>query len=98
MEWSFLEEIIFKLLWLTFSSNVDWDSYIISIAQTVPKKFGGLICSVKFLSPKVALYLYKSTIRSCIKYFCHVWADAPSHYAEFLDKLQKGLSWHHWGS
>ena len=27
-----------------------------------------------------------------------LWADAPSHYAEFLDKLQKGLSWHHWGS
>ena len=44
---------------------------------------------MKFLSPKVALYLYKSTIRSCMEYCCHVWAGAPSCYLELLDKLQK---------
>ena len=35
---------------------------IISIAKTASKKIGGLIRSMKFLCPEVALYLYKSTI------------------------------------
>ena len=44
---------------------------------------------MNFLSPEVALYHYKSTIRPYIEYFCHVWAGAPSCYLELLDKLQK---------
>ena len=46
---------------------------------------------MKFLSPEVALYLYKSTIRPCMEYCCHVWAGAPSCYLEMLDKLQKRI-------
>ena len=76
---------------LTFSSKLDWVSYIISIAKTASKKIGALICSMKFLSPEVALYLYKSTIRPCMEYCCHVWAGAPSCYLELLDKLQKQI-------
>ena len=37
-------------------------SYIVSIGKTASKKIGPLIRSVKFLSPKVSLDLYKSTI------------------------------------
>ena len=44
---------------------------------------------MKFLSPEVALYLYKSTIRPCTEYCCHVWAGASICYLELLDKLQK---------
>ena len=57
------EKSSFKMLGLTFSSKLDWGSYIISIAKTASKKIEALICSMKFLSPEVALYLYKSTIR-----------------------------------
>ena len=46
---------------------------------------------IKFLYPEVALYLYKSTIRPCIEYCCHVWAAAPSCYMNLLDKLQKRI-------
>ena len=46
---------------------------------------------MKFLSSEVALYLYKSTIRPCMEYCCHIWADAPSSYVELLDKLQKQI-------
>ena len=67
----------FKMLGLTFSSKLDWGFYIISIAKTASKKIGALIRSMKFLSPEVALYLYKSTIRPCMEYCCHVWAGAP---------------------
>ena len=79
------------MLGLTFSSRLDWGSYIISIAKTTSKKTGALIPSMKFLSPEVALYLYKSTIRKCMEYCCHVWAGAPSCYLKVLDKLQKRI-------
>ena len=46
---------------------------------------------MKFLSLEVALDLYKSTIRPCMEYCCHVWTGAPSCYLEFLDKLQKWI-------
>ena len=61
------EKSSFKMLGLTFSSKLDWGSYIISIAKTASKKIGALICSMKFLSPKVALYLYKSKICPCME-------------------------------
>ena len=85
------EKSSFKMLGSTFSSKLDWGSYIIFIAKTVSKKIGALFCFIKFLSPKVALYLYRSTIRPCMEYCCHVWASAPSCYLELLDKLQKWI-------
>ena len=85
------EKSSFKMLGLTFCSKLDWGSYIISIAKTASKKIGALIRSMKFLSPEVALYLYKSTIRPCMEYCCHVWAGAPSCYLDLLDKLQKRI-------
>ena len=92
MDRSVLEEkSSFKMLGLTFSSKFDWGSYIVSIAKTVSKKSGALIWSMKFLSPEVVLYLYKSTIRPCMEYCCHLWAGAPSCYLELLDKLQKRI-------
>ena len=85
------EKILFKMLRLTFSSKLNQGSYIIFIAKTASKKIGALICSMKFLSPQVALYLYNSTIRLGMKYCCHIWAGAPSFYLELLDKLQKQI-------
>ena len=81
------EKSSFKMLGLTLSSKLDWGPYITSIAKTSSKKIGVLIRSVKFLSPEVALYLYKSTIRLCMEYCWHVWAGASSCYLELLDKL-----------
>ena len=92
MDRSVLEEkSSFKMLGLTFSSKLDWSSYIASIVKTASKKIGALIRSMMFLSPEVALYLYKSTIQLCMEYFCHVWAGAPSCYLELLGKLQKQI-------
>ena len=79
------------MLGLTFSSKLDGGTYIIFIAKTASKKIGALIDTVKFLSPEVALHLYKSTMRSCMEYGCHIWAGAPSCYLELLDKLQKRI-------
>ena len=90
MYWSVLEEkLSFKMLWLSFSSKYDGGSCIISIAKTISKKTGALIRSMKFLSPDVARYLYKSTMRPCMKYCCHVWTGAPSCQMKILNTLQK---------
>ena len=88
MGWSIPEEkSSFKMLGLTFSCKLDWGSYIIYIAKTASKKIGAFICSMKFLSPEVALFLYKSTINPCMEYCCQVWAVAPKCYLDLLDKL-----------
>ena len=92
MDGSILEEkTSLKILGLTFSSKLDWGSYIVSFAKTASKKIGALICSMKFLSPEIALYLYKTTIQPRVEYCCHVWAGAPSCYLQLLDKLQKRI-------
>ena len=67
------EKSSFKTLGLTFSSKLDWGSYIIFLSKTTSKKIGVTIRSMKFLSPEVALYLSKSIIRSCMEHCCHVW-------------------------
>ena len=83
------ERSSFKILGLSFSSQLDQGSYIISIAKTSSKKIGTLIRSVKFLYPQVALYLYKSTMRFCMEYCFHVWVGVPRCYLEV--KLQKRI-------
>ena len=73
MDGSILEEkLSIKMLELTFSSKLDWVSYIISIAKTASKKFGDLIDSLKFFPPEVVLYLHKSTMCPCIECCFHV--------------------------
>ena len=90
MNGSVLEEkSSFKMLGLTFSSKLDWSSNIISIPKAASNKIGDLIRSMNFLSPEAALYFYKSTIRPCMEYCCHIWSGAPSYYLELLDRLQK---------
>ena len=89
MDGSVLEEqSSFKMLGLSFSSKLDWGSYIISISKIVSSEIGALIRSMNFVSPEVDLYFYKSIIRSCMKYYYHVWTGAPSYYLEILDKLK----------
>ena len=73
MDGSVLEEkLSFKMLGLT-SSKLDWDSCVVSIDKNSSKEIRAFIRSVKFLSPEVAQYLYKSTIRPSMEYCCHVW-------------------------
>ena len=87
------------MLGLSFSSKLDWGSYIVFIAKTTSKRIGDLIRSMKIPSPdlirsmkipssKVTLYFDKSTIRPCMEYFCHAWASAPVCYLDMLDTLQ----------
>ena len=67
MDGSVLEEkSSFKMLGLTFSSKLDWGSYIISVAKTASKKIGALIRSRKFLSLEFGLISINLS-------YAHVW-------------------------
>ena len=55
-----------KMLELTFSSELGFCSYIISIAKTASKKIGALICSIKFLSPEIALYVSHAAMHGIV--------------------------------
>ena len=85
-----------KMLELIFSSKLDWDFYIISVAKSASKKIGALICSMKFLSPEFAFYLYKSTLQPYMKYYCHVLAGAPSCYLQWCIQMYFGTVWMVW--
>ena len=85
------EKLSFKMFGWTLSSKLDWGTYSTSVAKTASKTIGTLICSMKFLSPEVALYLYKSTIRACMECCCHVWAGTHRCYLELSGKLQKWI-------
>ena len=75
MDGSVLEEkSSFKMLGLTFSSKLDWGTYIVSIAKTGSKKIGALICSMKSLSPELVLLV---TTWKC-------WISYRNGYAELL--------------
>ena len=62
------EKSSIKMLGLSFSSDLDCNSYIVSIIETASKKIIFLIRSMKFFSPEVALYLYIFTIRPYLEY------------------------------
>ena len=68
------EKSYFKMLGLTFWIGALTLTLLLKLSlKTV------LILSMEFLSPEVALYLYISTMRPCMEYFCHIWASAPSY-------------------
>ena len=83
------------MLGLPSSSNLDWGCYFVSIAKTASKRIEALICSMKFLSPEVTLYLSKSIIQPSVEYWSYVWTGAPRCYLEMLDKQKKKkqMSW-----
>ena len=73
------------MMGLSFFSRVDWGSYTFCVTKTVSKKIEALIRSMKFLSPEIALYFEKCTIRPCLEYCCHAWVGVPSSYLYMLE-------------
>ena len=88
---AFEEKSSLKMLGLTFSSKLDWDSYVFSVVKTVFKEIGALIPSMNCFSPEVTLCLYKSTIRPRIEHSCCVWAGALSCYLELQKQIFRTL-------
>ena len=79
-----------KMVVLSFFSEMDWGTYIVSITKTACKKLGDYsFYDISFL--KVGLFLYKSTIQLCMEQCFHVWACIPNYHLDMFDKLQKQI-------
>ena len=85
------EKSSFETVGLSFSFELDFASYVVYIAKTASMNNAMLIHSVNVLFCEAALYLYAYTIRHCIEYCNHVWADTPSYYQDMFGKLQKWI-------
>ena len=70
------ENSSFKILELSFLTKLDWGSYNDSIAKSISKKIETLISCLTSLSPEVAFYFFKGTIRPCKEHFFHVCGGA----------------------
>ena len=83
------------MLELSFSSKLDWGSYMISIAKTISKKNWSLGSFYQVLfSWGCSMQGHGSFHRwPCMKNCCHVWGSAPSCYLKTLDKRQKRICW-----
>ena len=82
----FVEKCTFEMLGFSFSSKLDWGSYIISIAETASKKIGALVFSINFLSSEVPLYVYIFAIQPCMEYCWYT-----GLYLEMLSNQQKWI-------
>ena len=82
----------FRLLGLTISKDLTWNEYIKGIAKTAAMKVGSLYTARRYLSPEIILYLYKSLIRPCMEYCCHIWAGAPASCLRLLDRIQRRIA------
>ena len=93
LNWLLNLNLIYETLWtgarsgllVSMLGKLNW------FRLTTSKKIEALIRFMRFFSREFALHLYKSTIRPCVEYCCHIWAGAPSCYLGLLDKLQKRI-------
>ena len=78
----------FKILGLTFSSKLDWGSYMISIAKTASKKIGALVRSMKFLSPEVAYLQYSNTAMHSKLLTCLGWHSSMTPLPRVMEGIE----------
>ena len=80
-----------KLLGLTFTPDLKWNTYIKSVAKVAGKMVGSLYRSRRYLTADAILYLYKSQVRPKMEYCCHIWAGAAKNSLSCLDRVQNRL-------
>ena len=51
-------------------------------------KVGFLYRARHYLTPDAILHLYKSLIRPCMEYCCHIWAGASTSMLNMLERIQ----------
>ena len=79
-----------SIAWLDLYSIYRLEAIYTVHCQGCFKESGLLHRAQRFLTPESILYLYKSTIRSCMEYCSHIWGGAPrSHRLDLLERVQK---------
>ena len=66
------------MLGLSYSSELNWVSHVVTIATTASKKIGAWTGSQKFPPTEVVFYLLETTSWSCMEFCCYILAGASS--------------------
>ncbi|XP_065650360.1 uncharacterized protein LOC136078515 [Hydra vulgaris] len=85
------ESSILHLLALNLPSDLSWKPYIKPIAKLVSAKVEFLYRVRHFITLGSILYLYKSQIRLCMEYCCHILVGSFNDDLSLLDKVQKRI-------
>ena len=86
-----------KMLGLIFSSKLDWDFYIISIAKSASKKLEyWFVLWSFFLLSLLCISINLPYSHIYMKYCCHVLAGAPSCYLQWCIQMYFGTVWMIW--
>ncbi|XP_065662653.1 uncharacterized protein LOC136085290 [Hydra vulgaris] len=72
------ESYTLHLLGLTLTSNLSWKPYIKSVAKLASAKVASLYRARHFFTSDSILYFYKSQIRPCMEYCCHIWGGSSN--------------------
>ena len=86
----FLKAVLFDYLENLLSVlSAGANKYIEDVAKALRQKILDLCIGPKSFSQLMLRYLYKSTIRPCLEYCCHIWAGAPITSLNLLDRVQR---------
>lgn len=82
----------FKLLGVTFSNDLSFDSHVDTIASKVSKLSGFIIRCTRNMSSYALLNLYKALILPHIIYCACVWAPHQRNHLDRLEKMQRKIT------
>lgn len=78
-----------KILGVTFSEDLNWDSHVDNVAKKLAKACGVLSKFRDIVSPKVKLLIYNALFQSHINYCTLVWGNTTQKNKLRLIRLQK---------
>ena len=82
----------FKLLGVTFSKDLSFDTHIDKISSKLSKLSGFIIRCTRNMSYSALLNLYKALILPHIVYCACVWAPHQTNHLDRLEKVQRKIS------
>ena len=88
-----LEEVDnFKLLGVTFSKDLSFDSQVGTVSDKISKLSGFIIRCTKNMSSAALLNLYKSLILPHLVYCVCIWAPFQRNHIDRLEKIQRKVT------
>ncbi|MPC84792.1 hypothetical protein E2C01_079542 [Portunus trituberculatus] len=78
-----------KILRVTYDSRLTFRTHIKQLARTVAGKLASFRRISWLLDARGRELLYKSHVRSSLKYSCLTWVGAASSHLGLLDKIQR---------
>src|ERR1044072_2030183 len=77
---------ILNILGISFSRDLSWKDYIISLSKQASKRVGVLRRPQNYLTTPQLLALYRGVVRPCMEYASHIWGGYT--HISLLEKVE----------